>query len=628
MLAAQTEAARRIRRAISARVCAAARAESTGRERGAGERGLALSPSFLTLGAMDSGQAPSTDAERAVGRHRGLVARALLVSALTLLSRLLGFVREALMAAVFGDRSVVSDAFLTAWRFPNLFRRLLGEGALSVSLQTAMTRADIQHGDAAGRALFQATLTRTLAILALVSVLGMGLTWVLPDAMPGTGWAWLGPVPAVVRDLTVRVLPYVPLVCAAAVLGGALAVRGHFALPNLAPTAMNLVWIASLVAIGMASSWGRAFAGPLEETLAQEWELARWLAWGVLLGGVVQLGLHCVPLGRFGLLGAPGGVRPDPWQVLRATVPLVFGAAIYQINVMIDGLMANSLLSAGGATVLYYAHRLQQFPLALISTAAVNAVFPLLNAHGHLGERGRVRALHDRAQLGILFLALPAAAGLFALALPIASVCYEHGNFGREGAERVAEALRCLALALVPAGAAGLASRVFVAMDDTRTPVRIAVWMVLLNVGLNTPVRRRSRARRGRPDPRDRADHVDQPALVAGRAAPEARAAAGRARTARAHRAHRPGLAGLRAGRLGRAARPGGRPGCARRAPFDPGAARWPRRGRLRLRPDGAGPRDSRVARGPAAPAEAHGRALTGGCRIFQRQPPAGSPEE
>lgn len=433
---------------------------------------------------MESGQTPG--AERAVGRHRGLVGRALLVSGLTLLSRLLGFAREALMAAVFGDRSIVSDAFLTAWRVPNLFRRLLGEGALSVSLQSAMTRADIQHGDAHGRALFRATLEKTLFLLVLVTVLGMGLVWILPDRMPVTGWAWLGPEPAVVRDLTVRVLPYVPLVCAAAVLGGALAVRGHFALPNLAPTAMNLVWIATLIAIGIASGWGREFTGP--ETLPREWQLARTLAWGLLAGGIVQLALHVVPLRRFGLLGAaqPSAEPADPWQVLRATTPLVLGAAVYQINVMIDGLMANGLLRPGGATVLYYANRLQQFPLALISTAAVSAVFPLLNAHGHLGERGRVRALHDRAQLGILFLALPAAAGLFALALPIASVCYEHGNFGRDGAERVATGLRCLAFALVPAGAAGLASRVFVAMGDTRTPVRMACWMVLLNVALNT----------------------------------------------------------------------------------------------------------------------------------------------
>jgi putative peptidoglycan lipid II flippase len=205
----------------------------------------------------------------------------------------------------------------------------------------------------------------------------------------------------------------------------------------------------------------------------------------LLLGGAVQLALHLPPLGRFGLFGGGDGERADAWQVLRATGPLVVGAAIYQINVMVDGLMANSLLRPGGSSVIYYANRFQQFPMALIATAAVNAVFPLLNAHGHLGERARVRELHDRTQLGMLFLALPAAAGMFALALPIASVCYEHGNFGLDGTLRTAEGLRCLAFALVPAGAAALASRVFVAMGDLRTPVRIALWILFLNVALN-----------------------------------------------------------------------------------------------------------------------------------------------
>jgi putative peptidoglycan lipid II flippase len=434
---------------------------------------------------MDAGSSSVERAPHAVARHRGLVARTVLVSGLTLLSRLLGFVREALMAAVFGDRSVISDAFITAWRVPNLFRRLLGEGALSVSLQSAMTKADLERGDVAGRALFRATLRLMTRILLAVTVLGMLVVFLLPDSMPFTGWAWLGPAPGAVRDLTVRVLPYVVLVCAAAICGGALAVRGHFALPNLAPTAMNLVWIGTLVGIGMAAGWGRELGATEGEVSARQWELARWLAWGLLLGGTVQLVIHLPPLRRFGLVGDVGTESADPWHVLRSTAPLVIGAAIYQINVMVDGLMATSLLRPGGSSAIYYANRFQQFPLALVSTAAVNAVFPLLNAHGHLGERARVRALHDRTQLAILFLALPAAAGMFALALPIASVCYEHGNFGLDGAERVASGLRWLAVALIPAGALGLTSRTYVAMGDLRTPVRVAVWMVLLNVVLN-----------------------------------------------------------------------------------------------------------------------------------------------
>jgi putative peptidoglycan lipid II flippase len=421
-------------------------------------------------------------------RHRGLMARTVLVSLLTLLSRLLGFAREALMAFVFGDRSPISDAFYTAWRWPNLFRRLLGEGALSTALQTAMTRADAEEGDDAGRALFRRTARGLGWLLVVLTVVGMGLAALTPDHMPFTGWAWLGEHPGPVRDLTVRLLPYVVLVCLAAICGGALAVRGHFAIPNLAPTLMNLVWIGTLVAIGLATDWGGARAGDPASELALQWRMARWLAWGLLLGGLVQLLVHLVPLARHHLLG--GGTLDEASRlrmraVLRTTVPLVVGAGVYQLSVLIDGLMAQGLLATGGPSALYYANRVQQFPLALISTAAISAVFPALNAHGHLGELGRMRALHDRTQLGILFLVLPSAVGLFALALPIASVCYEHGNYGLEGTRRVAEGLRCLAFALLPAGAAALAGRVYLALGDFRTPVRIAAWMLLANVLLN-----------------------------------------------------------------------------------------------------------------------------------------------
>jgi len=241
------------------------------------------------------------------------------------------------------------------------------------------------------------------------------------------------------------------------------------------------------VAIGYASSWGQAGAGDPERTLAIQWNMARWLAWGILLGGLVQLLVHLPPLARHGLLGGvpDESSRERVGQVLRTTLPLVFGVAVYQLSVVIDGLMAQGLLETGGRTALYYANRLQQFPLALISTAAVSSVFPSLNAHGHLGELARVRTLHDRTQLGILFLAFPAAAGMFALASPLASVCYEHGNYGALGVARVAEGLRCLAFALIPAGAGALAGRVYIAMGDFRTPVRISVWTLLANVVLN-----------------------------------------------------------------------------------------------------------------------------------------------
>ena len=380
--------------------------------------------------------------------------RTVLVSGLTLLSRILGFVREVIMAALFGDGSAISDAFFTAWRVPNLFRRLFGEGALSTSLQTGITEADAEGGNEAGRRLFGSTVKLMVTLLLVVCTVSMiAIAW-MPDVMPGTGWPWLGDPAAPVRDLAVRVMPYVVLVCLAALCGGALFVRGHYAVPNLAPTVMNLTWIAALVWIGIAfGGFGQgepgAEIGVGDDAMGTQWAMARWLAWGVLAGGVIQLAIHIPPLIRFGLLGRRGTEagaaenRSGAWTVLRTAAPLALGAAVYQINVMVDGLMAEGLLRDGGPSALYYANRIQQFPLALVAVAAINSVFPLLKAHGHLGDVAALRALHDKTQFAILFLALPAAVGLGVLAEPLASVLFEHGKFGSDGVERIASRVTC-----------------------------------------------------------------------------------------------------------------------------------------------------------------------------------------
>ncbi len=427
-----------------------------------------------------------------VTRHRGLLLRTVLVSGLTLVSRLLGFVRETMTAFVFGDGSAISDAFFTAWKVPNLFRRLFGEGALSTSLQAAITEVDGDQGEEAGRALFLRTLSLTAAILVVVSVASMLAVAAMPDRMPLTGWPWLGADPGPVRDLTVRMMPFVLLVCVTALCAGALFVRGHFAVPNAAPAFLNLAWIGALVWVGWRHGWEASARGSREEVLARQWRMSQELAWGVLLGGFVQLVLHVPALAKAGLLGrARAAARGVPrlsrsaLSVLWASAPLALGAAVYQVNVMIDGLMAEGLLRDGGPTALYYANRLQQFPLALVATATTTAVFPSLKALGHRGRLAEMRKLHDDAQHAIVFLALPAAVGLWVLARPIASGLFEHGNYGPDGVARITAALRWLAVALLPAGAAGLAGRAFYALGDFKTPVRVSIALLALNVVLN-----------------------------------------------------------------------------------------------------------------------------------------------
>jgi putative peptidoglycan lipid II flippase len=418
------------------------------------------------------------------GRHKRLARRTLLVSGLTLVSRVLGYAREILSAALFGDRSAVYDAFITAWRVPNLFRRFLGEGALSTSFQTALTRVDGDRGEAAGRRLFLDTARLLIGILIALALVVMGAVSLMPDQMPVTGWAWLGADPEPVRVLTVRLMPFVLLACLAALVGGALQVRGRFGPPAWAPAVLNVVWVSALV--GLWLNYGAGEAGLVND--GRDLEMAKWLSWGVLLAGLFQLAVQVPALRSAGFLGtAPPTVPEGPgaWSVLRASAPLALGAAAYQINVMLDGLMAEGLLPDGGPTLHYYANRVQQFPMALIAVAATSAVFPALQAFGHKGERRALRDLHDRTHRAIAFVALPASVGLFVLAQPVIAASFERGAFGAEGVTRATAALRMLCLAILPAGATGLVARTYYALGDFKSPVRVSVVMLALNVVLN-----------------------------------------------------------------------------------------------------------------------------------------------
>lgn len=426
---------------------------------------------------------PTTEnSDHVVTRHGGLLRRTALVSGMTLASRILGFVREVLSAMLFGAASPIYDAFLTAWRIPNLMRRFFGEGALSTSLQTELTDADAQRGDGAGAELFTATLRLTAYVLIGVCLVLAGSLEIL--RVPLIESALLGE-PEGARaaiELTQRMLPFVLLICLAALCAGALQVRGHFVAPAIAPVAMNVVWIASLVVMIALND--------ADQSAGRDMDLVRWLAWVVLLSGFVQLAVQWPAVRRVGLLARPvfRPFAPLPigaWRVLRTAAPLALGAAVYQINVMIDGLMAESLLPDGGPTTHYYANRIQQFPLALIAIAATASVFPKLKALASVGRDGELRDLHDRAQIGVAFLALPACAGLFVLAEPISIALFRHGEFSMEGAVRMGSALSMLSIALLPAGAVGLISRVYYAKGDFRTPVRVSIAMLFLNTALN-----------------------------------------------------------------------------------------------------------------------------------------------
>ena len=435
-----------------------------------------------------SGQAAdaSSIGELVIGRQRGVARRTVWISILTLVSRILGMVREVISAWMFGDSSVVYDAFLFAWRVPNLFRRFLGEGALSTALQASLTEADAKRGNEAGRELFVATVRLLTGVLVVVCALVMLAIWFMPDTLPGTNFAWLGPEPQVVREFTVRLMPFVIFICLTAAVGGALNVRAHYALPALAPVVLNTIWILTLGFLALFMS------GAGSEGLDSQLGLVRWLAWGVLAAGIGQLAMMWPALRKreltpvVGWTARPSGeARAAAMAVIKRSAPLALGAAVYQINVMIDGLMAQSLLAPGGQTVHYLANRVQQFPLALVAIAATTAVFPALAAFGQQGRLADLRRLHDETQRNVLFVALPATLGLAVLAWPVTTTLFQYGNFSEVGVDRTAAALRMLSFAILPAGAVGLVARTYYAVGEFKIPVKVSTCMLFINAILN-----------------------------------------------------------------------------------------------------------------------------------------------
>lgn len=418
--------------------------------------------------------------------------RTALISFLTLLSRLIGFVRESMVAFMFGDRSAVNDAFVTAWRMPNLFRSLMGEGAISTSLQSALTKVDAEQGEEAGRQLFLGVARTVWWVLLGLCITSMIAVYLMPDAMPVTGWEWLGPEPGPVRELVVRMMPFVILVCLSAIAGGALNVRGHYLAPSLAPVIMNCGWIGALFLVAYEFGWSRGAGASDASEFARQMEMVRWLATLVMVAASFLVLVQVPALIRNGLLFRRREVQPgahtstrEVWEILKSSAPLALGAAVYQVNTMIDGLMAESLLETGGPTALYYAARLQQMPLSLVSMAATTAVFPALAAFGQVRDRTRLKKLHDDTHGAIAFVAVPATLGLLVLAGPVCAVCFQHGAFGAEGVARTAAALRWLTIAILPAGAAGLCARTYYALGDYKTPVKVAIVMLCANTALN-----------------------------------------------------------------------------------------------------------------------------------------------
>ena len=395
--------------------------------------------------------------------ERSFFRSANVISALTLCSRVLGLVRDCVCSYFFGAGAIWS-AFSIAFQVPNLARRLFGEGALSAAFVPVFSETIERDGvESAGR-----LAGKVLLLLACVLV---GLVLITEAVLVTVNW-WVG---GLTLSLTVVLMPYMLLICSVAFLAALLNVLHRFAVPAMAPIVLNVVLI-------VAAWYGGAVSG-----LSKQGQI--YLLAGAVLGaGVLQLLL------QFGALRSAGfriGWSRD-WRdekvirIMRLMGPMILGLSAVQINTLADVLIAKGFVPLEGApAVLYYAQRLYQFPLGVFGVALATAIFPLLSRLAARGDTADLAVQVGRGLRMAFFIGLPSTVGLVLIANPLVRAIFERGAFTASDTERVAGTLVCYALGVWAYTLQHVLIRAFYSVQDSRTPMRIATWIVGLNLVLS-----------------------------------------------------------------------------------------------------------------------------------------------
>ncbi len=396
--------------------------------------------------------------------------KTIFITLLTFVSRVLGVIRDAVIAVCFGI-SVQTDAFFIAFRPFDLARKLFSEGILSLSMVPGISRTLEKEGR-----------NKTLVIVwsfffffslagVLLVLLGfLSAPFLMPFLAPGFGretYAY-----GLTLTLLSFMLPYIGLICISAVCMGVLNAFGHFGAPSVTPLIFNLVIILSAI---VASSY---LAIPVIG-----------LAAGVLAGGILQVGIQVIVLIRLGLLPLsrfPTHLKKFHPAVIRAgkfMVPSMIGAASYQINIMAASCFA-SRLDQGSVSFVYFADRLVQFPLALFAVSMAMVLLPEISRQAALGRMHEVSEQFSRGVRMVFFVTIPAMSGLMALDVPIVSVLFGYGAFDDPAVQQTADCLFFLASGLWAFTGMRLLATLFYGLNHPRLPFWAGMTAILTNMGL------------------------------------------------------------------------------------------------------------------------------------------------
>ncbi|MDD9850919.1 MAG: murein biosynthesis integral membrane protein MurJ [Gammaproteobacteria bacterium] len=402
-----------------------------------------------------------------------LPAAAATVSAMTMLSRVSGLARDMVFARFLGS-GLEADVFFVAFRVPNLFRRVFGEGAFSMAFIPVFTGVYTAGDAAQTRAFIGGVAVRLALALALVSAAGVAAA---PALVAVVAPGFVGdPVKFdLAADALRLTFPYLFFISFVAMAAGMLNTAGKFAAPAATPVLLNLCLIAAVV-----------YFAPLAPNPAVG------VALGVPLAGAVQL-LFQLPFLKKEKLLFTGGGKPrqvdqqknkkNIGEVFKLMAPAAFGASVNQINMLVSTLLA-SFLATGSVSWLYYSDRLMELPLGVFSVALGTVLLPSLSRSHKNNSPAEFSRLVDWGGRLTLLIILPAAAGLFVLSAPLLSTLFQYGEFGAGDVQKAAQSLRVFAVGLIGFAAIKVLGPAFYARKNTRTPVKIACVSVAVNIVL------------------------------------------------------------------------------------------------------------------------------------------------
>jgi putative peptidoglycan lipid II flippase len=385
----------------------------------------------------------------------------------TVLSRITGLVREMLMARYLGA-GYVADAFVVAFRFPNLFRSLFAEGAFNPAFVPLFAGKLEQGGREAAHEFAERCLAvLTVTLLLFVAVMEIAMPWAMDILAPGFGDEH--DKLELATTLSRICFPYLLLISMVSLQSGVLNALGHFAAAAGTPVLLNVVSVAVLVALA-----------PYTPTPGHA------MAWGVFASGVAQFAWLVVSVRRAGMPLRPRmpKLSPEVKAMLRRILPGAVGAGVYQINLAINTMIASTVVQ-GAVSYLYYAERINQLPLGVVGVAAGTALLPMLSRQIKSGQIEAAGESQNRAMELVLLLTLPAAAALLAIGRPVVAILYERGHFTAADGDAVTGALSMLVGGLPAYVLIKVLTPAFFAREDTRTPVRIAALCMVINVVLN-----------------------------------------------------------------------------------------------------------------------------------------------